>query len=263
MKQLRLIGLAAMLLAVVGFVGVASAAYVDDFSTDTSANYTQGPFEITCTGVPTLTGDGSVLQAQATGSVPNSSRIMLTNGEMLDTGEYVEVKVSMAGGGGMHWKNIGLIVCDGPAPPTPRVNAGGPMDRNGFVFLFDPSVGNRGTTLYHVDGFAAFDSGEGVCDMAPNAANVYASGALTGDTHTLRIAKLATSLEFYVDGNLMYTYNDKPGATIAGQTWVGMHFADWQGDQSGSFDDFVVAPEPTTMGLLSAGGIVCILRRKR
>lgn len=232
--------------------------YIDDFSTDTSANYTQSVFEETAPSQPSLNWGAGVLHTQSAGGI-TSSKIILNNGELLDAGEYVEVKVS-AVSGGMHWRNLGLIVSDGP---TARVNAGGPADRNGFLLLFDPAVGNRSTTEYHVDGFAAFDSGENICDMAPTSSNVYASGTLTGDTHTLRINKYATSMEFYVDGGLVYTFNDQPGAMVTTVSYVGLHYGDWQGDQAGDFDDFTITPEPTALCLLASGMLGPVFRRRK
>lgn len=236
---------------------VVSAGYVDEFTTDTSANYSMGIFEQSANIPPTLTWGPTELQVQVNGGI--SYKMMLANGETLDVGEYVQVTVSAAAGG-MHWRNVGLLVS---STSDPSVNSGGSVNGNGFLFVFDPQLDNRATKEFHIDGFGTFGSPEGICDMAPTPANVYTSGTLTGDTHTLRIEKKTGQMDFYVDdlANPVWTYS----GDVSGLSVAGMHYANWSTSllSADTIDDFVIAPEPGTMVLLLAGGAVGLLKRRK
>ena len=254
--------------AVLMTANVASAGYVDPFTSDTSANYTEafnffgasgGATATTTYGPSTL----NVMPNENGGEL--SMSIALTQGETLDVGEFVETQVTHDITGGRHWRFMGLYVADVDNPAS--------GNGNGFFIVYDPTVANYPTRNdVHVDGFGTHDSGEGIVDVAPQAANVYAlAPGLSGNTHTLEILKEnSTTLKFLYDSNVLYTATLST-TDINNLTHVGMLFGEWDNKQPGTPDgigDFeyfnvAVVPEPGAFVLLVMGlaAVLCCRRR--
>ena len=186
MENVKIVGVLCLLVTMVAAINC-TAAYYDDFSTDTSGNYVLGecfdwsatePIGSTSFGPSglTVTGDGGNPYLNQTTAIlyPNQSVVA----ETLDAGEYAEVTITMDSIGGEHWRCGGIYVTDVAGQPAdaygPKVKLARSDDPSafgsGFVLLYNPALpgGDGHADLAHVDSFGGADpSADGICGMGP------------------------------------------------------------------------------------------------
>ena len=172
-------------------------SFIDDFSADTSANYTRtAPLARPGSALPTLNISGGALTLTGEGQTGDVTQaITFHNTETLNIGETVLLDVDLAGGTfGDGNEMIGLALSAGimtgvsPIPPAANVDA----RDDEFSFFFG---GFRLAGLgddYRSDGFLAVDLGQ----ISGGEQAVDQSGGTGGDLSTiasLYITRLATS----------------------------------------------------------------------
>ncbi|MBN1437233.1 MAG: hypothetical protein JW936_09165 [Sedimentisphaerales bacterium] len=276
MENVKIVGVLCLLVTMVAAINC-TAAYYDDFSTDTSGNYVLGEcFDWTATEpIGSMSFGPSELTVTGSGGNPylkNTTAIWYLNqsvvAESLDAGEYAEVTITMDSIGGEHWRCGGIFVSDVAGQPAdaygPKVYGASSSHPSaygrGFTLLYDPALpGGDGHAdeLVHVESFGGADpSADDICGMGPGDLPVT---TVTGNTHVLRIEKGLGSMDFYTDGNLLYSFT----GDVDSIKYVGLLYGDWWNNATAVYDDFTIAPEPVTICILSLGAAYCTMRRRK
>jgi len=248
-RNSKLVGVALAAGMALGLAGTASAAlFMDDFSSDTSGDYTHrdtfnsgGSFSINTT-----------TQQLTLNAANNNTSTITHDTARLGVGEVFVMEVSAFTAG----KDIAMFVSNQAAPPNFNLSGG---SRNGFRFFAHPNFGWEIRKL--VNGTStSFITTTSPVDPVPTTSQAL-SMYIFRDT--------ATDFRFGFDlGSGLQILDFASGATthseLGNDLWIGSEIFGRDGSGSLTLDSLAIVPEPSTLVLLGiALGSVAMRRRRR